>query len=156
MTKTAELADVLLPATSWGEHAGVSPVPIAAFSVSAKPLSPAAMSGATGRSSACWPRKWAIPCITRITSRSGTKCASCAPFYGVTYEKWARWVMCSGPVQPSIIPALPTCTRIISSTPHWQRPAICRPGAPRRRHRMRITRWYCAQCAKWATTPAAP
>lgn len=42
MTKTAELADVLLPATSWENTPVCSPVPIAAFSVSAKPLSPAA------------------------------------------------------------------------------------------------------------------
>ncbi|STQ12421.1 formate dehydrogenase H [Enterobacter cloacae] len=42
MTKTAEVADVLLPATSWGEHGASLPVPIVASSVSARPSRPAA------------------------------------------------------------------------------------------------------------------
>jgi anaerobic selenocysteine-containing dehydrogenase len=43
MTKTAEVADVLLPATSWGEHGGVLPALIADSSVLVKPSKPAGM-----------------------------------------------------------------------------------------------------------------
>ncbi|STR70559.1 formate dehydrogenase H, selenopolypeptide subunit [Raoultella ornithinolytica] len=42
MTKTAEIADVLLPATSWANTAASSPAPIAVFSASKKPSRPRA------------------------------------------------------------------------------------------------------------------
>ena len=158
MTKTAELADVLLPATSWGEHAGVFTCADRGFQRFGKAIEP---SGNVRRD-------WEI--ISLLATEMGYPMhyednqqiwdemrELCPLFYGVTYEKMGEMVMCSGPVQPSIIPALPTCTRIISSTPPLAKASyLPPPGAPRRRHRMRITRWYCAQCAKWATTPAAP
>jgi formate dehydrogenase major subunit len=43
MTKTAEVADVLLPATSWGNTAAFSPALIADSSVLGKPSKPAGM-----------------------------------------------------------------------------------------------------------------
>lgn len=41
----------------------------------------------------------------------------CPLFYGVTYEKWARWATCSGRARRWIIRERRTCTKTISSTP---------------------------------------
>lgn len=157
MTKTAEVADVLLPATSWGEHAGVFTCADRGFQRFGKAIE------ASGNVK----RDWEI--ISLLATEMGYPMhyednqqiwdemrELCPLFYGVTYEKWARWAMCSGLANPSIIPAPPTCTRITSSTPLLAKDSyLPPPGAPRRRHRMRITRWYCARCAKWVTTPVA-
>ena len=50
----------------------------------------------------------------------------CPLFYGVTYEKWARWATCSGRARHSITPARRTSTKIISSIPRAVRAALCR------------------------------
>lgn len=157
MTKTAEVADVLLPATSWGEHAGVFTCADRGFQRFGKAIE------ASGNVK----RDWEI--ISLLATEMGYPMhyednqqiwdemrELCPLFYGVTYEKMGEMGHVQWPVQPSIIPALPTCTRIISSTPPLAKASyLPPPGAPRRRYRMRITRWYCARCAKWVTTPVA-
>ncbi len=159
MTKTAELADVLLPATSWGEHAGVFTCADRGFQRFGKAIEP---SGNVRRD-------WEI--ISLLATEMGYPMhyednqqiwdemrELCPLFYGVTYEKMGEMGHVQWPCPTLDHPGTPYLYKDNQfDTPHWQRPAICRPpGAPRRRHRMRITRWYCAQCAKWATTPAAP
>lgn len=133
MTKTAEVADVLLPATSWGEHAGVFTCADRGFQRFGKAIE------ASGNVK----RDWEI--ISLLATEMGYPMhyednqqiwdemrELCPLFYGVTYEKWARWAMCSGLAHPSIIPAPPTCTRIISSTPLLAKdsylPPLARPG----------------------------
>ena len=77
MTKTAEVADVLLPATSWGEHGGVFTCADRGFQRFGKAIE------ASGNVKRDWEiisllaTKWAIRCTTPQTSRSGMRCARC-------------------------------------------------------------------------------
>jgi formate dehydrogenase major subunit len=76
MTKTAEIADVLLPATSWGEHGGVFTCADRGFQRFEQAII------ATGNVKRDWEiisllaSEMGYRCITITTSRSGTKCAS--------------------------------------------------------------------------------
>ncbi|MCS5961514.1 molybdopterin-dependent oxidoreductase [Klebsiella pneumoniae subsp. pneumoniae] len=90
MTKTAEMADVLLPATSWGEHGGV----FTCADRGTSGLEQAIHSGGNVK------RDWEI--ISLLASEMGYpmhyennqqicgRDARTRPlFYGVTWEKWA-------------------------------------------------------------------
>lgn len=158
MTKTAELADVLLPATSWGEHAGVFTCADRGFQRFGKAIEP---SGNVRRD-------WEI--ISLLATEMGYPMhyednqqiwdemrELCPLFYGVTYEKMGEMGHVQWPCPTLDHPDTPYLYKDNQfDTPTGKGQLFAAPGAPRRRHRMRITRWYCAQCAKWATTPAAP
>lgn len=158
MTKTAELADVLLPATSWGEHAGVFTCADRGFHRFGKAIEP---SGNVRRD-------WEI--ISLLATEMGYPMhyednqqiwdemrELCPLFYGVTYEKMGEMGHVQWPCPTLDHPGTPYLYKDNQfDTPLAKASYLPPPGAPRRRHRMRITRWYCAQCAKWATTPAAP
>lgn len=158
MTKTAELADVLLPATSWGEHAGVFTCADRGFQRFGKAIEP---SGNVRRD-------WEI--ISLLATEMGYPMhyednqqiwdemrELCPLFYGVTYEKMGEMGHVQWPCPTLDHPGTPYLYKDNQfDTPTGKGQLFAAPGAPRRRHRMRITRWYCAQCAKWATTPAAP
>lgn len=158
MTKTAEVADVLLPATSWGEHGGVFTCADRGFQRFGKAIE------ASGNVK----RDWEI--ISLLATEMGYPMhyddnqqiwdemrELCPLFYGVTYAKMGEMGHVQCRARRSITPVRPTCTRTISSTPQRAKGNFLPPpGARQRKPRMRITRWCCARYARWGTTPAAP
>lgn len=154
MTKTAEVADVLLPATSWGEHAGVFTCADRGFQRFGKAVE------ASGNVK----RDWEI--ISLLATEMGYPMhyednqqiwdemrELCPLFYGVTYEKMGEMGHVQWPCPSLDHPGTPYLYKDNQfDTPTGKGQLF---AAPRRRHRMRITRWYCARCAKWVTTPVA-
>lgn len=133
MTKTAEVADVLLPATSWGEHAGVFTCADRGFQRFGKAIE------ASGNVK----RDWEI--ISLLTTEMGYPMhyednqqiwdemrELCPLFYGVTYEKMGEMGHVQWPCPSLDHPGTPTCTRITSSTPLLAKdsylPPLARPG----------------------------
>lgn len=84
MTQTTMLADVILPATSWGEHEGVFTASDRSFQHFDAAVPPKGECRHDWEIFATCPRAWATPCTTTTPSRSGTSALACAP------TLWAR------------------------------------------------------------------
>lgn len=155
MTKTAEMADVLLPATSWGEHGGVFTCADRGFQRFEKAIEP----------SGDVKRDWEI--ISLLASEMGYPMRYqsnqqiwdemrelCPLFYGVTYEKMGEMGHIQWPCPSSITPAHLTFTRTASLIPPMAK-ANCLPhnGERPQKFLMKSIRWSCVQCVKLGTTP---
>lgn len=125
MTKTAEMADVLLPATSWGEHGGVFTCADRGFQRFEQAIPP------VGNVK----RDWEI--ISLLASELGYPMhyennqqiwdemrELCPLFYGVTWEKMGDMGHVQWPCPTSIIPARRGCIKTTASTPPRVRAAV--------------------------------
>jgi predicted molibdopterin-dependent oxidoreductase YjgC len=156
MTKTAEVADVLLPATSWGEHGGVFTCADRGFQRFGKAIE------ASGNVK----RDWEI--ISLLATEMGYPMhyesnqqiwdemrELCPLFYGVTYEKMGEMGHVQWPCPTLDHPVHRIYTKTISSTRlPVKASSLPPPGALRLRRRMKTIRWCSARCAKLGTTPA--
>lgn len=150
MTKTAEVADVLLPATSWGTRRRLY-LCRQGFQ----------RFGQAIQASGNVKRDWEI--ISLLATEMGYPMhyadnqqiwdemrALCPLFYGVTYEKWAKWATCNGRARRWIIRERHTCTKTISSTPQPARgSSLLHRGAHRQKPLMMTTLLCSARCVKW-------
>lgn len=125
MTKTAEIADVLLPATSRGEHGGVFTCADRGFQRFEQAIPPAGNVK----------RDWEI--ISLLASEMGYPMhyennqqiwdemrELCPLFYGVTREKMGDMGHVSGHARPSTTPARRGCIKTTASIPHRARTAV--------------------------------
>ncbi len=158
MTKTAELADVLLPATSWGEHAGVFTCADRGFQRFGKAIEP---SGNVRRD-------WEI--ISLLATEMGYPMhyednqqiwdemrELCPLFYGVTYEKMGEMGHVQWPCPTLDHPGTPYLYKDNQfDTPSGKGQLFAAPWRAPAKSRMRISRWCSVRSARWATTPAAP
>jgi formate dehydrogenase major subunit len=157
MTKTAEVADVLLPATSWGEHGGVFTCADRGFQRFGKAIE------ASGNVK----RDWEI--ISLLATEMGYPMhydsnqqiwdemrELCPLFYGVTYEKMGEMGHVQWPCPTLDHPGTPYLYKDNQfDTPTGKGQLFAAPWRAPAETRMRISRWCSARCAKWATTPAA-
>lgn len=133
MTKTAEIADVLLPATSRGEHGGVFTCADRGFQRFEQAIPPAGNVK----------RDWEI--ISLLASEMGYPMhyennqqiwdemrELCPLFYGVTREKMGDMGHVQWPCPTSTTPARRGCIKTTASTPHRVRAAVRHRGARRR------------------------
>ncbi len=157
MTKTAEVADVLLPATSWGEHGGVFTCADRGFQRFEEAVEPKYNVK----------RDWEI--ISLIATAMGYPMhydnnqqiwdemrELCPLFYGVTYKKMGDMGHVQWPCPTLEHPGTP----YLYAGNHFDTPTgkgqlFAAPWRARRNSRTPTTRWCCVPCAKWGTTPAA-
>lgn len=158
--KTCEYADVVFPATAWGEHNGVYTACDRRFQRVRKLIEP---------QPGC-KTDWEILCLMATamgypmhydnTEQIWDEMRSlCPKFAGASYEKWSRTTASSGPVRKT---ARTTRGRSISiktpSSPRLTAKAISTtiPGPRPKSWKVPNTPCPCRQSAKSATTPSVP
>lgn len=158
MTKTAELADVLLPATSWGEHAGVFTCADRGFQRFGKAI----------ESSGNVRRDWEI--ISLLATEMGYPMhyednqqiwdemrELCPLFYGVTYEKMGEMGHVQWPCPTLDHPGTPYLYKDNQfDTPSGKGQLFAAPWRAPAEIPDADFRWRSVRSARWATTPAAP
>jgi formate dehydrogenase major subunit len=157
MTKTAEQADVILPATSWGEHGGVFSCADRGFQRFEKAIEPQYNVK----------RDWEI--ISLLASEMGYPMhyednqqiwdemrELCPLFYGATYEKNGRARSCAMALHFAGKPGDAVPVSGVTSSQRRPVKGNCSPppGVRRPRSRMQITHWCSVPCVRLGITPA--
>lgn len=156
--KTCEYADVIFPATAWGEHNAVYTSCDRRFQRVRSSSNPSRAARRTGKSSASWQRPWAIPCITTIPSRFGMKCVPCARNSLVpAMKRWSRTTASNGPARKTarMIRGHNISTKVpISLRPTAKAISTTIPGRRPKNWKVPNIPCPCLQSAKSAITPS--
>lgn len=118
MTQTAEMADVILPATSWGEHEGVYSSADRGFQRFYKAVTPPDNVKPDWAIFSLMATAMGIPWSTTTPKRSGTRCVrSARSTPGSAMTRWRISSVCSGPARPRITRAPAPFSRGMCSAP---------------------------------------
>ncbi|MDA6076887.1 molybdopterin-dependent oxidoreductase [Edwardsiella anguillarum] len=158
MTKTAAIADVIFPATSWGEHEGVYTSADRGFQRFYKAVEPVGDVKRDWEIIGLMSTAMGYPMRYSDTRRFGTSCVSCArSTTAPPMRRWRIWPISSGRARRWKAPAPSTCTRAASSTrPMAKASSLPANGARRSIASATTIRWCWRRFAKWAITPVAP